>query len=99
MEQSRLFAAFRIGLPVALGAVLTFYFNSPYIITLLIIIGWSALGHIVTIDDDLPGGWSNPDGDPAVARQAKVWLAVTVAAFFFVFWLMLKFPHVQDYRW
>ena len=99
MEQSRLFTAFRFGFPVAIAAVLTFYFHCPYIITLLIILGWSSLGQLVTIDDDLPGGWSNPDGDPVVARQATLWLAATVAAFVLVFWLMLKFPHLQDYRW
>lgn len=25
-------------------------------------VGWSIVGTIVTADDDLPGGWSNPDG-------------------------------------
>ena len=89
----------RFGFPVAIASILTFYFNSPYIITLLIILGWSSVGQLVTLDDDLPGGWSNPDGDPMVARQAKLWLAATAAAFVFVFWLMLKFPHIQEYHW
>jgi hypothetical protein len=26
------------------------------------LVGWPVFGLIVTIDDDLPGGWSNPDG-------------------------------------
>ena len=25
-------------------------------------VGWPVIGTLVTIDDDLPGGWSNPDG-------------------------------------
>lgn len=25
-------------------------------------VGWPAVGTLVTADDDLPGGWSNPDG-------------------------------------
>lgn len=29
---------------------------------LLAFLGWPILGTIVTADDDLPGGWSNPDG-------------------------------------
>ena len=99
MEQSRLLTAIRFGFPVAIAAILTFYFNSPYIITLLIMLGWSSVGQLVTLDDDLPGGWSNPDGDPAVARQAKLWLAATIASFALVFLLMLKFPYIQDYRW
>ena len=26
------------------------------------LVGWPIVGLIVTADDDLPGGWSNPDG-------------------------------------
>jgi len=25
-------------------------------------VGWPLIGTLVTLDDDLPGGWSNPDG-------------------------------------
>jgi hypothetical protein len=28
----------------------------------LLISGWSFLGHFVTLDDDMPGEWSNPEG-------------------------------------
>jgi hypothetical protein len=30
---------------------------------LLFFVGWPLVGTLVTADDDLPGGWSNPDGD------------------------------------
>ena len=26
----------------------------------LVLSGWTALGHLVTLDDDMPGEWSNP---------------------------------------
>jgi hypothetical protein len=26
----------------------------------LIMSGWAAIGHLVTLDDDAPGGWSSP---------------------------------------
>jgi len=29
---------------------------------LIFFVGWPVVGTIVTADDDLPGGWSNPDG-------------------------------------
>jgi hypothetical protein len=29
---------------------------------LIFFVGWPVVGTLVTIDDDLPGGWSNPDG-------------------------------------
>jgi hypothetical protein len=99
VEESRLFAILGLGFTAAIAAVLTFYFHSPYIISLLILLGWSSLGQLVTLDDDLPGGWSNPDGDPSSARRAKIWLCSTVATFAAVFWLLYTFPHIQDYRW
>jgi hypothetical protein len=29
--------------------------------TALILSGWAAVGHLVTLDDDMPGGWSNQE--------------------------------------
>lgn len=29
---------------------------------LIFFVGWSVMGTLVTIDDDMKGGWSNPDG-------------------------------------
>jgi hypothetical protein len=99
MEQSRPATVLRFGFPAAIAAFLTFYFHSPYIVTLLILLGWGAFGQLITLDDELPGGWSNPEGDPAIARQAKTWLTSTVAAFGVVFWLMCTYPHIKDFRW
>lgn len=46
---------------------------------LIFFVGWPIVGTIVTIDDDLPGGWSNPDG---AARpdwlQAPFWGQIVV---------------------
>ena len=28
----------------------------------LIVSGWAFFGHLVTLDDELPGEWSNPEG-------------------------------------
>jgi hypothetical protein len=78
---------------------MTFYFSSPYIITLLILLGWSSLGQLVTLDDELPGGWANPDSDQAVTRRAVAWLVSTIVVFGLVFWLMRTYPQIQDYRW
>ena len=36
---------------IALGIALLIFF-----------VGWPIVGTLVTLDDDLPGGWSNPDG-------------------------------------
>lgn len=34
----------------------------------LVLTGWAFLGHLITLDDDAPGGWSNPE------RSRKVWM-------------------------
>jgi hypothetical protein len=34
----------------------------PYIFTFVGVAALVLAGHVATIDDDMPGGWSNPDG-------------------------------------
>jgi len=46
-----------------LAVALFFIFELNPAITFSIIGSWPLAGSIITIDDDLPGGWSNPDGD------------------------------------
>jgi hypothetical protein len=51
-----------IGLPV--GATLG-----------VLLIGWPLIGTLVTIDDDFPGGWSNPDGTNVPEWRIVWWWA------------------------
>jgi hypothetical protein len=54
-------------------------------------IGWPLMGTLITIDDDFPGGWSNPDGKATpewktLARNLEIslcWGSIVVAAFAF----------------
>jgi hypothetical protein len=49
----------------------------PYIYTVLAFAGLALLGHLVTIDEDLPGGWSNLDGtEPFPWRELLAKVAV-----------------------
>ena len=48
---------------VAGALVVHFTFDVPLGFALLLfLVGWPLGGTLITIDDDLPGGWSNPDG-------------------------------------
>ena len=48
---------------------------------LILFVGWPILGTLVTIDDDLPGGWSNPDGTRrADCLEAPFWGRIIVGA-------------------
>lgn len=48
---------------LAITLVVYFAFDVPLGYTALaVFVGWPLMGTVVTADDDLPGGWSNPDG-------------------------------------
>jgi hypothetical protein len=62
-------------------------------VALALFIVWPLIGTLITIDDDLPGGWSNPDGKTTPEWRTLAWNleillcrgAIVVAAFAFQF--------------
>ena len=48
---------------ISAALVLSWTLAVPYIFTVTGFAGWASIGHVVTADDDAPGGWSNPDGE------------------------------------
>ena len=49
----------------------------PYIFTFVGVAALVLAGHVVTIDEDMPGGWGNPDGSqPFPWRELLVKVAV-----------------------
>jgi len=50
-----------IQLGITLAVCLIFDTSLGYT-ALAVFVGWPIVGTLVTVDDDLPGGWSNPDG-------------------------------------
>lgn len=59
---------------VAVGQSLHALLSVPYAYTALALSAWVFFGHLITADDDAPGGWSNPDGSatfPWVSLAAK----------------------------
>lgn len=51
------------------------------IIPALILAGWAFLGHLVTLDDDAPGEWSNPGGSRRMWLSSLGALCVKLAFF------------------
>ncbi len=55
----------------------------------LLLSGWASFGHFITLDDDMPGEWSNPE------KSKKMWyrsilelfakIAVFVAVIYFIY--------------
>lgn len=72
---------------VCLSAViLSALWKIPYVFTVIGFMFLIFVGHVVTIDDDLPGGWSNPDGNlqfpwHALAIKAAVLLGLIALTF------------------
>ena len=71
----------------AVAIVLSAIWHVPYIYTVIGFSAWAFFGHLVTADDDLPGGWSNPFGElpfpwVELALKGVVLLGLCVAACF-----------------
>jgi hypothetical protein len=69
---------------VALGIALSLRFLAQWswFASLLVpLVGWPLGGTLVTIDDDFPGGWSNPDGTVRPPwLEAPYWGQIAVSA-------------------
>ena len=57
---------------------LSYFGGIPYIFTLIGFSAWAFFGHLVTIDDDMKSGWSNPDGSEPFS-----WLELLIKAAIF----------------
>ncbi|MBL8550040.1 MAG: hypothetical protein JNJ73_08635 [Hyphomonadaceae bacterium] len=80
----RLFAWFA-AIALVVAVALSMLFSVPYIFTAAGFAGWLFVGQLVTIDDDFPGGWSNPDGIHPIpwaplALKGLIFLALLLAA-------------------
>jgi len=47
----------------------------------LLLSGWAALGYLTTLDDDMPGEWSNPQRSRAIWRRPLAELTLKLLAF------------------
>jgi hypothetical protein len=64
---------------VVTALVLSVGWHIPYVFTLIVFSAWAFFGHLVTADDDAPGGWSNPDGS-----QPFPWRELAIKGIIFV---------------
>ena len=52
----------------------------------LIVSGWAFGGHLITLDDEMRGGWSNPEGSRAVRGRSVLELFAKLFVFAVVGW-------------
>ena len=86
----------RVGLSAAIFAVCaiaaSLLWHIPYIFTVIALLGFGLVGLIVTLDDDLPRGWSpHLGGRRAIFSQ----LALVVCVFAAAIVLAVLFPAVR----
>lgn len=51
-----------LALVCSTAVILSLIWKVPYLYTMIGFAFWAFAGHLITMDDDLPNGWSNPDG-------------------------------------
>jgi len=56
----------------------------------LVVSGWAFFGHLITLDDDAPGGFSNPESSSRIWRGSLIELLVKGALFLLVCVLVLS---------
>jgi hypothetical protein len=69
----------------------------PYIWSICGLSAWAAFGHLITIDDEAPGGWSNPEESQEVWRGSLRELAVKFVILAGLVWLTFAFPALSRY--
>lgn len=82
---------------VLIAAAMSHWFQMPYAITALGILAWVAFGHLITLDDDLPGNWSNPAGSQEVWRQSKLTLVVKFIVLIAFFAVISLVPEIKAF--
>jgi hypothetical protein len=70
----RYFITLAIMAAISIALRLIWEISSGITLTVLLI-GWPLCGTLITIDDDLPGGWSNPDGKVVPEWRTLWWWA------------------------
>ena len=51
---------------VVIAITLSLIFKIAYIHTVLGLLAWACVGHFITLDDDMPGEWDNPEGSKRI---------------------------------
>jgi hypothetical protein len=81
-----------VAVVTAAAILLSLIWRVSYLYTLIGAATWSFVGHIITADDDMAGGWSNPDGTCPMASRIRADATVPCAAAKGRWWRPSSFP-------
>lgn len=75
---------------------LSLFASVPYIYTICGISAWIAFGHLITLDDDAPGGWSNQENSKSIWRRSLAELLIKFAVFVGLITMAFAFPTLNQ---
>ncbi|WP_133406888.1 hypothetical protein [Parashewanella tropica] len=55
------------------------------------------IGHVVTFDEELKGGWSNPEGNPKIVKWSTIELICKILFSIIIWWLVLTYPYLSRF--
>ncbi|HVO25072.1 MAG TPA: hypothetical protein VMW56_15745 [Candidatus Margulisiibacteriota bacterium] len=84
-------------LSITIVAALSVFAHVPYIWSACGLAAWAAFGHLITLDDDEPGGWSNPEESKDLWRSSLLELAVKFVVLLALVSIALAFPDLRKY--
>ena len=79
-------------LVIVLCIALSLLADVPYLYTVTGVAVWAAAGHLVTLEDDAPGGWSNSEKSSETWKQSKAELLLKFAILFVLISIIFFFP-------
>ena len=86
---------FLIVLVTAIG--LSLAFQVPYLYTIIGLAIWTFVGHLVTLDDDAEGGWSNPDSSRRFWQRSLFELIVKLLVLVALLAAAARFPTLSTF--
>ena len=87
----------RLAMPLVFIIALSYFFGVPYIFTLIGLTIWAAFGHLITLDEDKPNGWSNIEGTDEFYKQSKRDLRLKFAILLLLIAIPVIFPVVTTF--
>lgn len=96
MSFAKWVSIFRIVVAAA-AVVLSWFLGIAYYYTVLGFLGWLVAGHLITIDDEGPGGCSNPEGDRKIWRGSLLELVVKASVLAAAVLLLVLFPVLHKF--
>jgi len=75
----------------------SWFFELSFAISFAFVTVLIFLGHLITLDEDFKGSWSNPEGKSIILKQSIIELIIKLLFSVLVWWLVLSFPILHKY--